>query len=487
MLKDAFEKARINKNSFKKNNKQQSKITKKNLNENDNIQIKLNNKSGNLTLKLTAITPLHIGMGEVYEPTNFIIDNNILYHFKDEDFYRALPPIKQKAFLDIASSGSLDSFALINKFVKENKDIAKKAAFLKVNVTKGIAQDYESKVGQIVQYEGTRNLTKVFNRFEIQKIIRKQIKTKNGYLFGGYIAGSSLKGSIATAFQEYIFKTEGKNSLESKFNQMGRDITKNIFKNLKVADSVILSSSTKIGYALNKERFEEDDTGPYTIVEVINKGSEFKIDISYNNLDIGKILNSCNEHYLPIFKQQFKAYSNFKNKKIEEWTNEYFSDEFYEKYKDFKLKENQFLIRVGKYSQARAVTIDGLRKIRVKVSGGGPRRKPNKWETLDQETTTWMFGEYQNSNENLLPFGWMVCEIEDIKEFRNTLTKLKEDNSDKKNEDDIKDDCQKLLSSENDFISSKNESLKCLYEQIESTILKAQKDNEETLSNLEDN
>ena len=26
-------------------------------------------------LKLTALTPIHIGTGEVYEPTNFVIDD----------------------------------------------------------------------------------------------------------------------------------------------------------------------------------------------------------------------------------------------------------------------------------------------------------------------------------------------------------------------------------------------------------------------------
>jgi len=35
-------------------------------------------KMKHLQLKLTALTPIHIGSGEIYEPTNFIIDNNIL-------------------------------------------------------------------------------------------------------------------------------------------------------------------------------------------------------------------------------------------------------------------------------------------------------------------------------------------------------------------------------------------------------------------------
>jgi len=33
----------------------------------------------NVRLKLTALSPIHIGSGEVYEPTNFIMDEGVLY------------------------------------------------------------------------------------------------------------------------------------------------------------------------------------------------------------------------------------------------------------------------------------------------------------------------------------------------------------------------------------------------------------------------
>jgi len=49
-----------------------------------------------------------------------------------------------------------------------------------------------------------------------------------------------------------------------------------------------------------------------------------------------------------------------------------------------------------------------MRKIKVKVSGG--RRKKSSYETLDQETTTWLFGESDDDIQNLLPFGWILCE-----------------------------------------------------------------------------
>ena len=380
----------------------------------------------NLRLKIKAISPIHIGSGEIYEPTNFIIDNNVLYHFKDEDFFLNLPEIHRKKFMQIVSDDKEDSFIRLHQFVKEQKDTVKKVAYLKIRVSNGIQKEYDKVVGKVRQLEGKgSNLKRVFNRFEIQRIQRKQIKIKDGYAHIGYLVGSSLKGAISTAYQEYIYKKEGLEAVKEKFNSKGKDINKNIFRNLKVSDSIVKKIGTKIGFALNKERFEYDFNNPNaniklsTQIEVINAGSEFIIDINYNELNIKEILNSCNEHYLPIFKSIFSNETNGK----EEYISEYLEDNFYETYRYFKPKENQYLIRVGKHSGARAVTIDGIREIKVKISGGGKRRKPNKWETREDETTTWLFGDNTNINSNLLPFGWILCEIVEDKLTLESLAK----------------------------------------------------------------
>ncbi len=356
-----------------------------------------------IKLRVTAITPIHIGSGNIYEPTNFIIDNNILYEFRDEDFYYALPKIKQQAFMNIIKDNASNSFARINKFVKDNKDIAKKVANLKVTVTNGLQKEYDKVVGKIRQIEGRAgNLSRVFNQFEIQKIQRKQIKTENGYAHIGYIVGSSLKGAISTAYQEYIYKKGGSNVLREKF----QSIDKNIFKEFKVSDSIVTKVDTKIGFALNKERFDYDFDNKQnniklsTYIEVINPASEFIVPLSHGSLDIQEILQSCNEHYMPIFKSILANETDGK----EEFISEYLAEIFYDTHRHFKLKPNQYIIRVGKHSGARAITIDGMREIKSKIS-------KDKSEIREDETTTWLFGEDTNSNSGLLPFGWMLCEI----------------------------------------------------------------------------
>jgi len=91
---------------------------------------------------MTAISPIHIGSGEVYEPTNFIIDNKMLYAFRDEDFYGALSEINRKKFMQIVEDNASDSFVRIHKFVKENANVAKNIAHLKVRVTRGTIAEY---------------------------------------------------------------------------------------------------------------------------------------------------------------------------------------------------------------------------------------------------------------------------------------------------------------------------------------------------------
>ncbi len=371
----------------------------------------------NIRLKLTAISPVHIGSGEIYEPTNFIMDEGVLYHFRDEDFYMALPDIKKKAFMRIINENRSDSFVQVHKFVKENKNIVKEIATGIVAVTNGLQKDYDRLLGRVRQLEGRgRDVDRVFNKFEIQRVQRKQVKTDaNIYAYTGYIVGSALKGSISTAYQEFVFKKEGKKAVEEKFQAKGRDISNNVFKEFKVSDSMVKKVNTRIGFALNKERFDYDFNNPNaniklsTFIEVIEPNSEFIVEINHGSLDIKEILESCNLHYMPIFRSLFLSQINGQK----EYINKYLSNSFYEKYRHFELKPNQYLLRLGKHSGARAVTINGMRDIKSKLSGGGKHRKPNKFEYREDETTTWLFGDNSNSNHELLPFGWVIAEITD--------------------------------------------------------------------------
>lgn len=371
MLGDAFEKAGINAKDFKESAKKQQKTIKKpaqntKVKKSDSLKVDLPS-SGTIKLKVTALSPLHLGSGKVYEPMHFIIDENILYEFELEDILPNLHEQKRVALMGLLRNQNENSFATINKFIKENaKEIAKQHAHTKIKVSKAIQKAYNQKVGEVAQVEGKgKNSKNVFNKFEIQKIQRKQAKSKDGvYNYIGYIPGSSFKGAVSTAFREFVYKSEGQKQMQEKFENTNT-ITEHIFKNFKVADATPTNISTSIGYAINKERFEEDKQSQInTLIEVIEPNSEFIVEINYDEMLKGKkafnvadIFESCNIHYKQILDSVVD----------EDEICEYLEDSFYENSKALQLKPNQFLLRVGKHSGARAVTVEGLRKIAVKL------------------------------------------------------------------------------------------------------------------------
>jgi len=348
-------------------------------------------------VKLTALSPVHIGTSEDFELTNYVIDSIIsdnkklykLFEFDEEDFYSALSNDEKRRFLRLAGGKDIRA---VYQFIGKKKDLAKKVSFNQVSVLATFAKEYLEKVGKFVQMEGGNR--GVINELAIAKTYT-DINTHKPI-----IPGSSIKGAISTAFQEMIYKNEGEQSLEIKFKN--RRMDQNIFRHLQVSDTKILKQGTAIGYAVNRERFEEDDGALSTRVQYINPASEFVIDLKIDEakdkqkeINFQTIRDSAISHYKPIFDSLFNQ-----DEKIRRLLSPNFL-----RYENILLKDNQFILRVGKHSGARAVTIDGMRRISVHIRGRG--------RNAQEETTVWLRGMQNNSTSNMLPFGWLLCELID--------------------------------------------------------------------------
>ena len=415
-------------------------------------------------LKLTALTPIHIGTGEVYEPTNFVIDDGWLYEFDEVLFFKILPQPKRQQFtklVTIESKNGNEYFEKIHAFFIENKEYAKKVVINKVKVSNAFENKYKKDIAKKVQIENTQKNNKykpnnVFNKFEIQKTQREPNNVST------FLAGSSIKGAISTAYQEMIFKKGAKEELDKSFK------TDKVFRNLSISDTLVQKANSQIAFSINQELFEDDSSEISTMIEVNSKDSEYlatldiksflnddsqeiKEKITKEKITKEKIIKACNEHYNII-------YENKEHKKI-------------------NLNSDQFLLSVGKHSGARAVTIDGLRKISVKLCQIQNKRDEGddanarverlkkksyfestkianlfadkkllddkeikKWETakhfienpskiewliennkrvtinaiLTQETTVWKFSENKQNGDS---FGWLLCEFIDEKAY----------------------------------------------------------------------
>lgn len=341
------------------------------------------NETKNYKIKLTPISPIHIGTGEAYEPMNYVIETDTdgrdyMYVFDEFEFVKGLDKKSKDEFMKIASDTTGDGILKLQKFIKEKNILAMKKSFQKILVSPKVAKEYRKKVGKVVQKEGDGK--KVINQLVVEKtLISPNLKK-------AIIPGSSLKGAIATAFGEMLFR-------KSKSYD-----TKEYFSDLLVDDSGVIRSHTFIDGAVNVKRNRKtndnnnEKEGLKVQYEVIDSKSEFitTFVIKNSRFGIDELIKACNDHYMKIFESQFSC-------KTDEFTREALSDKFIEKYENLELADNQFLLRVGKHSGARAVTVDGVRKIKI-MQGKGKKPKIS-----EEETTTWLI--------NKQPFGWLLCEI----------------------------------------------------------------------------
>jgi CRISPR-associated protein Csm5 len=184
-------------------------------------------------LKITALTPLHIGTGEDYEPTNFIVEDGALYEFDETDFYHRLSPIEKTEFNSVVSRNTPDMLFQVHAFVKRHKEKAIESARNRVPVSKGIEEDYRKKIGKVVQMEGKggrhADTKKVFNQFQIAR--SQRLHNTNEL----YLPGSSFKGALSTAWQEWLYKHD-RDRWEKEFKEL-RNPPFSPMKNLLVADT----------------------------------------------------------------------------------------------------------------------------------------------------------------------------------------------------------------------------------------------------------
>jgi len=312
-------------------------------------------------LTFTLLSAVHIGIGKDYEPTNYVIcadgGKDYLYAFDEMEFYANLPQDKKDEFLRIAGDR-----ARLYDFIKRHASVAQKIAKYKVWVASEVAKYYAAHLGKPVQIESRGR--KIYNEFAISRIYRLPNSHKPTLL------GSSIKGSISTAFGAHLISAG--NSIETVKERTQKPGDSNIFKNLLIADCQILAQGTKIDKVTNTKRDGSDGGGVFQYLEFILPSCRFEsvVSVKCDELDIPKLAKYCNAHYAPIFDSLFTDIGT--SKALRKGFNR------------ITPKENQFILRLGQHSGRRAVTWSGT-----------------------PESTIWL-------TEDGLPFGWVLCEFKQI-------------------------------------------------------------------------
>lgn len=359
-----------------------------------------------LKVRLHIISPVHIGCDDVYEPTSFVIDErtNTMIEFDPMDFVKTLNHEQKNELVKVCSDDNLLS---IFKFIKR---VYKPAiGGRKVSISSGLSEHYR-KVLAMSSYDRKA----VIHQFTINKT------TYNPQNNIPYIPGSSIKGSMRTAYLSKLAKDRNiagrkGNAKDLESDLLYGDFDKDPFRMVKVSDFMPAGDvKTKIIYAVNRKKSKSEiptmaDSSPPQILEIIQSNSIFEGIINIHQpeklagivkaIEEKGFLKSMNAFYMPLFNAENKVTKEINAGSI-------VGNRINEKFKD-KLGLTAFLLRIGRHSGAESVTIEGNRYIKIIQKKGTPPK------FLDHATTIWLASESSkpNSNNGLVPFGWVVMEI----------------------------------------------------------------------------
>jgi CRISPR-associated protein Csm5 len=374
-------------------------------------------------LTLTPLSPIHIGTGEDFEPTNYVIENGVLYGFEPS---HATLPDNLRARL--TSLGEKADIAGLQRFFSENKAHFIPHAKVFIPVAGGVEREYTAKLGQVVQREERGK--SVFNK---QHIARASYQPFNGQ---GYIPGSSFKGAIRTAMLDKI--NNGQRVTERK----SIDVEKRLFEGefatsplrlLKIADFMPQGElARKIIFATNHKKQsvidpatgqERQSKGVETRKEVIAHGQyrALQADVTIQDLgghqgakdtpkmrlpDLRELARQSNRYYRPQLVQELNllVHRGFCHKGWYDGLVKLLNGELKAKLDTGDV----FLVRLGGSGGAESKTLRGDDVSSIKIMQG--KGMPAKY--MSETKTVWLAADSINQRGDMYPFGWALVELD---------------------------------------------------------------------------
>lgn len=403
-------------------------------------------------LHLTPLSPLHIGCGEDFEPTNYVIDDGLLYGF---DPSRAtLNDLQRRQLTDVARRGSLPG---IQRFFREHADAFKPHAHVVMPVCAGVARMYEQRIGKAANVEANGN--QVFNKLEIERHVY------TGALQQPFIPGTSFKGALRTAWLDELnaggepYDVEFKRNGEAKSSanmekrllwgpeqrgQLG-DFQTSPLRLLKVADLMpVREPEREVLFAVNRKKREVMKDGEVVQPKGISARKDcvlpgqyrlFAADVTLPAL-LGHV-GATDHKRQPATPQahQLTPQGAVDLRRVAQQSNQYHQQRLrremavldgrglvhptWKRSLELLLSSQSelgkklaagdaFLVRIGRYGSADSKTLTGEGVASIKIMGG--KGQPPTFESTTK--TVWLAAQNDTDQKHLLPFGWAVVEID---------------------------------------------------------------------------
>ena len=352
-------------------------------------------------ITISTLSPVHIGCGVDYEPTNYVMDEDCLYPFPwiDEAAFATEEQLKSL----LAQAGSIQGLWKI--FHSElHLNTMKSLAGRFLTMKSGIKKQQDQRIQQM-------QFPLIIERTAFDQITDLPI-----------LPGSGLKGAIRTALLEFFAQQRSANASRNGQLQeslLGGSFASDPLRLLKVSDAMLVENCIEPTRILSKQSRHRKDNSitsvrdatqnfPECVEPFLAKAFHSEITIMENrntwleagqkrqvsNISFDQIALACNTFY----KERLEAHS-----KMLEITD---CGSWYEQIMPLvtqAIREKRgFLLRIGKYAGADYLALKQYRRIKTKYE-----RNPTA-ETLPISTNRCHDGQ------NAYPFGWIYVEVDQV-------------------------------------------------------------------------
>lgn len=379
-------------------------------------------------LLLTPLSPIHIGCGEDFEPTNYVIDDGVLYGF---DPSRAVLTEAQRS--ELTNAAASNSLLTIHRFFKKHAQTFQAHANVLIPVASGVVRDYVKKIDTVANREGDGR--EVFNKLALERT------SYTGSDRQPYIPGSSFKGAIRTPLLDALNRSAppsencSKTSSQLESRLLKGDFATSPLRLLKVGDLMpTFHPARRVMYSVNlkkkkvtgRDGKEITGKGPSARKECILHGQyrsfaavavlpslDPHTDIKttpvsdLRPVDFKIIAKQSNTYHLARLRRELSVLDErgFINPdwklSVERLLKGSLND---------KLESGDaILVRLGRYGGAESKTLSDV--ARIKIMGARVDGK-QQFTTESVTKTVWMAAEREDDQKHLLPFGWAVVEID---------------------------------------------------------------------------
>lgn len=368
-------------------------------------------------ISISTLSPVHVGCDEVYEPTNFVIHSGLLHVLDPADLIGDLSDAERKQLVSLTDAR--DPIGALQRFFRDRSERFAALAQHQVAVADAIASEYEKNAGKPAQRGASGEAT--YNLFPMARTAFRPIDN------APYLPGSSLKGSIRTA---WLNRANGGKPLSDDErrdkNNAARRLQERLlgyatgkfendpFRHIALSDAHSeqerSAPPTRVLYAISKKKRmpRDGERGSpelkvflETIPEALPASFQGELRLT-GKIEWNALCDACNDFYKPQLAAEL-SHDVLGALLDPQWT-QLIADALANELGELISARQGFLLRVGRHSGAESVTLNGLRDIKIL----GPRVDGKQTSDYRPNTTEKRFASLTKSGTNdLLPFGWI--------------------------------------------------------------------------------